>query len=287
MWILFSLLTAISLATSDALTKRALASRDEYFIAWTRILLALPLLLVSLCFVEVPDLDRTFWLATLCALPLEILAIILYTRALKVSPISLTMPFLALTPVFLIVTAYLIVGERVSVYGGVGIALMAVGGYTLHFHKIKHSLLEPVKSIFREKGSVLIIIVAVIFSINASLGKLAIEHSSPVFFGGLYFVLVFIAFTPIAFLKSREPMTTMKKDIKALVWIGVTYGMMILFHMIAVSMINVAYMVSIKRTSLLFSVVFGHFLFKEEKIAEKAAGAAIMFAGFVIIVLSG
>ena len=85
MWIIYSLLTALTLATSDALTKRALVSRDEYFIAWTRILFALPLLLTSLCFVEIPHLDRTFWLATLCALPLEIVAIILYTRALKIS----------------------------------------------------------------------------------------------------------------------------------------------------------------------------------------------------------
>jgi drug/metabolite transporter (DMT)-like permease len=286
LWIIYSLLTALSLATSDALTKRALASGDEYFIAWARILFALPLLLTGLCFVEIPSLDRTFWLATFCALPLEIVAIILYTRALKVSPITLTMPFLALTPVFLIVTSYLIVGERVSAYGGIGIAIMAIGGYTLQFHKMQHSLIEPFKAIFREKGSVLIIIVAFIFSITASLGKLAIEHSSPVFFGGFYFVLVFIAFTPVVFLKSRQPIKIMKKDVKALAWIGATYGMMIFFHMIAVSMSNVAYMVSIKRTSLLFSVVFGHFLFKEEKITEKAIGAFIMFTGFVWIVLS-
>lgn len=285
MWIIYSLLTAVTLATSDALTKRALASRDEYFIAWARILFALPLLLTGLCLGEIPELDSTFWLATLCALPLEIVAIILYTRALKISPITLTMPFLALTPVFLIATSYLIVGERISAYGGIGIAIMAVGGYTLHFHTAKYSLVEPVKSILREKGSVLMIIVAFIFSITASLGKLAIEHSSPVFFGSFYFILIFIVFTPIAFFKSRQSMKITKNEVMPLVWVGVTYGMMILFHMIAVSISTVAYMVSIKRTSLLFSVVFGHFLFKEEKITEKAIGACIMFIGFVLIVL--
>jgi len=286
MWIVYSLLTAVTLATSDALTKRALAARDEYFIAWARILFALPLFLAALSFVEVPSLDGTFWFATLCALPLEIIAIILYTKALKVSPITLTMPFLALTPLFLIVTAFLIVGERVSVRGGLGIAVMAAGGYTLHLHRMRHSLIEPVRSIFREKGSVLMIIVAFIFSITASLGKLAIEHSSAVFFGSLYFVLVFLAFTPVVLIKSREPVKILKKDIPALASIGLTYGLMILFHMVAVSISNVAYMISIKRTSLLFSVLFGHYMFKEKNIAEKAIGAAIMFIGFVIIVLS-
>ncbi len=44
MWVTLSLLTAFSLATSDALTKKVLRSRDEYFVAWIRLLFALPLL---------------------------------------------------------------------------------------------------------------------------------------------------------------------------------------------------------------------------------------------------
>ena len=192
MWIIYSLLTAFSLATSDALTKRALVSRDEYFVAWTRLLFALPVLVPILFFIEIPSLDRTFWIATLSALPLEIAALILYTKALKVSPLSLTMPFLALTPLFLIIMAYVIVGESVSIYGGIGIMLVALGSYTLNLHKMKYALLEPVKAIFREKGSVMIILVAFIFSITASLGKIAIDHSSPLFFGSFYFHLTFL-----------------------------------------------------------------------------------------------
>jgi drug/metabolite transporter (DMT)-like permease len=38
--------------------------------------------------------------------------------------------------------------------------------------------------------------------------------------------------------------------------------------------------------SLLFSILYGHFLFKEEKIAERVIGGIIMFIGFVLVVLS-
>ncbi len=286
MWIIYSLLTAFSLATSDALTKRALVSRDEYFVAWTRLLFALPVLVPILFFIEIPSLDRTFWLATLSALPLEIAALILYTKALKVSPLSLTMPFLALTPLFLIIMAYVIVGESVSIYGGIGIILVALGSYTLNLHKMKYALLEPVKAIFREKGSVMIIFVALIFSITASLGKVAIEHSSPFFFGSFYFILITILFTPIAMVKNRGGLKISKKDILPLSSIGVTFALMIIFHMLAMSLVNVAYMISIKRTSLLFSILYGHLLFREGKIAEKALGAIIMLLGFVLIVIS-
>ncbi len=286
MWILYALLTAVLLATSDALTKRALSSRDEYFVAWARLLFSLPVLVVSLMFVEIPHLDRTFWLATLCALPLEITAIILYTKALKVSPLSVSMPFLALTPLFLIVISFIILGEKVSLGGSIGILLMAIGSYTLNFHEVRKTFMEPFKAILREKGSVMMIIVAFIFSITASLGKMAIEHSSPVFFGSFYFVLLTLLFTPIALHKNKGSLTITGKDIGPLAAIGITYSVMIIFHMLAMSMANVAYMISIKRTSLLISILYGHFLFKEEKIAEKAVGGIIMFAGFLLVVFS-
>jgi uncharacterized membrane protein len=284
MWIVYSLLTAIFLATSDALTKRALASRDEYFVAWARLLFALPVLLTSLLFIEIPPLNKTFWIAALSAVPLEITAIILYTKALKVSPISLTMPFLALTPLFLIIISYVIAGEEISFSGGVGIFLMAVGSYMLNLHKIRQSIIEPVKAVMNEKGCVLMIIVAFIYSMTSSLGKVAISNSSPVFFGSFYFTILAVVFTPIALIKNREKIRISRKDIAPLSAIGVTQALMIILHMTAMSMTKVAYMISVKRTSLLFSVMYGYFLFKEEKIGEKSLGAVIMLVGFALIV---
>jgi len=286
MWIIFALLTAFLLATSDALTKRVLASRDEYFVAWARLVFALPVFLICLLIADTPHLNKNFWIAILCALPLEIITIILYTKALKISPISLTMPFLALTPLFLILTSYLIVGEKVSLTGSIGILLIASGSYTLNINKAKDSLIAPVKAIFKEKGSVMMIIVAFIFSLTSSLGKMAIENSSPVFFGSFYFLLITFLFTPIAMAKNKTKIAITKKDIITLIPIGITYSLMIICHMYAMSLTKVAYMISVKRTSLLFSIFYGFLLFKEEKIRERALGGIIMFAGFVLIVLS-
>ncbi|MEK6527309.1 MAG: DMT family transporter [Nitrospirota bacterium] len=286
MWIIYALLTAFLLATSDALTKRVLASRDEYFVAWARLVFALPVFLICLLIADIPHLNKNFWVATLCAMPLEIITIILYTKALKISPISLTMPFLALTPLFLILTSYLIVGEKVSLTGSIGILLIAAGSYTLNINKAKDSLIAPVKAIFKEKGSVMMIIVAFIFSLTSSLGKMAIENSSPVFFGSFYFLLITFLFTPIAMAKNKNKIAITKKDIITLIPIGITYSLMIICHMYAMSLTKVAYMISVKRTSLLFSIFYGYIIFKEEKISERLAGSIIMLAGFVIIVLS-
>ena len=96
------------------------AARDEYIVAWLRLLSSVPYLLIALFIIEMPETDSTFWAALITALPLEVTAFILYIRALKESPLSLTIPFLAFTPVFLIVTSFLILGELPDKSGAAG-----------------------------------------------------------------------------------------------------------------------------------------------------------------------
>jgi len=285
-WVLLSLISAFTLATSDALTKRALAHSNEYLVAWFRLLFSIPLLFVLLLFVPIPKLDYEFYKAFILALPLEIIAIVLYIKALRISPLSLTLPFLSLTPVFLIVVSYVILGEKVSFQGGIGIILIAVGSYTLNLHKIKGGIFEPFRAITKEKGSVLMIIVATIFSITSSLGKMAIEHSSPMFFGFTYFMAVTFFFTPIALRMGRLELKSFisERRYKALLIPGLFFSVMIASHMIAVSLAKVAYMISIKRTSLIIGVLYGYLFFKEKKIRERLTGATLMFIGFVMIV---
>ncbi|BCB95882.1 hypothetical protein JZK55_08040 [Dissulfurispira thermophila] len=287
LWVLLSLIAAFSLATSDALTKRALLLHNEYLIAWLRLLLSLPVLLASLLFIPVPQLDRDFYISFLTALPLEIIAIILYIKALKISPLSLTLPFLSLTPIFLIIVPYIILGEKVSFVGAMGVLLIAAGGYTLNLKEFKKGILEPFAAIKREKGSIFMIIVALIYSFTSSLGKRAIEHSSPIFFGATYITLLVIVLTPIALYKGRGELRVIFRNgaIKSTILPGMLQSVMIISHMIAMSLTEVAYMISVKRLSLLIGVFYGYLFFKESGIRERMIGTILMLIGFVLIVL--
>jgi len=77
---------------------------------------------------------------------------------------------------------------------------------------------------------------------------------------------------------------TAEKQYKALILPGFFYSMMIASHMTAISLTKVAYMISLKRTSIIIGVIYGYLLFREKNIRERLAGAVIMFAGFVMIV---
>ena len=283
-WIVLSLISAFTLATSDALTKKVLSRSNEYIVAWLRLVFSLPLLFMSLLFIPLPGLDKYFYIAFFVSLPLEILSIILYMKALRLSPLSITLPFLALTPVFLIFASYFILGEKVSLRGSLGIFLIASGSYTLNISKIKEGIFEPLKVITKEKGSLLMIGVALIYSITSSLGKLAIEHSSPLFFGATYFAAIVLLFTPIALYKGRGKSWGGQRLPQALLLPGIFYSLMVVSHMLAMSLAKVAYVISVKRMSLLIGVFYGYLFFREENIRERFLGAVLMFAGFIMVV---
>ena len=285
-WIFLALVSAFTFATSDALTKKALVRSNMYLVAWFRILFSLPILLSVLLFIPKPHLDSTFYASFAAALPIEILALILYMKAIQASPLSLTLPFLSLTPVFLIVVSYIIVGEKVSLQGFIGIFVLAAGGYVLQFHQVQKGFLEPFKAVLKEKGSLLMICVALIYSMTSSLGKIAIEHSSPLYFGIMYFSAMGILFAPVALWMGRHDLKTFiqQRHFKTLFLPGVFFAIMIMSHMIAISLTKVAYMMSVKRMSIVIGVLYGYLLFREQNIRERMLGACMMFLGFILIV---
>lgn len=285
-WWIVALICAFSLATSDALTKNLLKSCNEYLVAWSRLFYFVPLGFLILYVTPVPEIGDDFYWSVALALPLEMLALVLYVKALKISPLSLTLPFLSLTPVFLLFIPFLILGEVISLWGAVGILLIALGSYALNLQDVRFGLLKPFAAIGREKGSLFMIAVAFIYSMTATLGKSAILASSPIFFGAVYFLLLFTVFTPLMIYKNRYTYReNLLPVLKQSFWPGMFFSLMMITHVLAISMTQVAYMIAVKRISLLIGVAYGYFLFREENIRERLMGAAFMFSGFLMIVL--
>ena len=281
LWILFAFITAFALSTADALSKRALAQSNEYVIAWVREGYALPFIAIAFFFIPIPNLDTTFWISVLILLPLEITALILYVKAIKLSPLSITIPFMALSPVFIIVIAFFLLGELPDTSGFVGILLITIGTYLLNAKASNVGILGPIKAIANEKGSMLMVIVAVIYSITSTIGKIAVQHSSPIFFGFFYPLLLTIVLSMVVGVKGILP-HVISRPVTFLI-IGIFTAIMILSHFLAISMADVAYVISVKRTSLIFSVLYGRLIFKEINVTERLLGSILMLAGIVSI----
>jgi len=186
MWLPLSLSTAFLLATADALTKKFFGDLSAYEMGLARLFFSLPFLVSAYFFIGPASPDRTFWLCIAAGLPLEAAAFFSYMKALKASPLSLSLPFLAFSPLFMIVTGRIVLGERIGAAGCAGIALIVAGSYLLNLSQASLGPLAPFKAVLKEPGSRYMLFAAFLYSFTSVIGKKAIEHSSPLFFSAVH-----------------------------------------------------------------------------------------------------
>lgn len=287
LWFILAIATALCVATGDALTKKFFGRFSPYDMAIASSIYSLPFLVVYVFFIPIPQLDTVFWWIACILIPLDTFAFYLYMKAIKLSPLSLSIPFLSFTPVFMILTGFIVLGEVPNSWGIIGIGFVVAGSYLLNVTQVKYGYFAPFRAILREPGSILMLVVAFIYSFLAVLGKKAIQHSSPLFFG--FFFLAALDITTLIFFPFLEKIRW--RDILKVPVKGLSVGLMLflhaLFHCLAINMIEAVYMIAVKRMSILFSVVYGWILFKESDISARMLGALFMFAGVVFIILLG
>ncbi|MDH3393628.1 MAG: DMT family transporter [Desulfobulbaceae bacterium] len=286
-WPVLSLGSAFFLATADAITKRYLAGCRPGETTLIRFGSIAVLMSPCLFMGPWPNLPVEFWELLAIAVPIEILAMWLYMKAIRASPLSHTLPYLAFTPVFNVLTGYLGLGETVSPVGFTGILLVVCGAWLLNGEKASdgsNGFLAPFKVIIREEGSRLMLITAALYSVNSVLGKALLGYAPPLFLGSFYFLLIASVAGIVFIRKGDGTWQSMRKHPWAIFFVGIFMTAMILTHFYAVTRIEVAYMIAVKRTSLLFGILYGAWLFQEKGLVRHLAAGALMIAGVFLIV---
>lgn len=248
---------------------------------------SVPLCGIVLLFIDMPEIGAGFFPALSWLLPVNLIAIILHFRAIHVSPLSLTIPFLSFTPVFVIFTGNLFLDEHLNPIGILGMLLVVLGGYVINLDAVRHGFLGPVKTIWHEPGSAMMLAVAALYSLCAVGGKLLILNSSPLFAGMSLYSLYGVCLTVILVGVGKAKLSTVLRRPLLGLGAGAIVSLEVIFHNLAISLIAAAYMVTIKRMAGFFSVVYGRLLFKEHGIRYRFMGTAIMIAGAAIIALYG
>jgi len=271
------------------MTKRLLYRADDRVVAWATLLFALPWLSLGLLFSGWPALTWAFWGRVAVLVPLELTAYLCYLRAIRISPLSLTVPFLALTPLLTVFTGWLFLGETVSGIGFLGVMAMTVGAYVLQVELVPQGLLEPIRAMFRTPGIRLMMVTAVLYSITAPVGKQAIVLAGPEAFPFIYFSVDVMVLTGFAW-RGAQPSGGLAAAVRPQ-WVlfgltGLVIGGMLLTHCVGIAQAPVAYFIAIKRLSLLVSVLYGGLFFKEEKFLQRFLGVLLMVLGVALITLS-
>jgi drug/metabolite transporter (DMT)-like permease len=297
-WFLLALLCAFSLASADAATKRWLQEYSARELALVRFSLTGLLLLPMLAGMPAwSDLPAAFWGWMLLMWPLEIAAMLLYMAAIRDHPLSLTVPFLAFTPVFVLGIANWLLGERIPPMGTAGVALVVLGAWLLNVGHARRndwrSWLAPLAAILWEPGSRMMLAVAMLYAVTATLGKAALAYLPPEQFGAFYFLTLGLLMPLVLALPLgtgrteraplRRALLKLLRRPRAVLAVAALNALMIVTHFAALQRVEVAYMIAVKRSSLLFGILYGVLLFREPGLRSRLPAGAVMLGGVIVI----
>jgi len=286
-WFLLSLAAAFLMATNSAYMKRYFSDISPWDMCIIPFMYSMPMCGMGLLFIEKPEIGEGFYPAMSYVLPLTMVAIILHFRAIRISPLSLTLPFLSFTPVFVLFMGDLLLDEKLSSMGIVGMLLVVAGGYVINLDSAKHGVLGPIRATYREPGSALMLVVAALYAFGSVGGKVMIINSSPLYAALLLFFLLGILIPLVLIGVGKASLRTVTQRPLLGLGTGLIVFTEIICHNLAMSMIAAAYMITIKRMAGIFSVMYGWLLFGEVGIRYRFIGAVIMTAGAAFIALYG
>ncbi|MBE9080351.1 EamA family transporter, partial [Romeria aff. gracilis LEGE 07310] len=281
LWFLFASLTACFEALKDATGKQSLRTLDEYSVLLGFMTVGVAVLLPVVLIVGIPPIGPNYGYALLVGGSLNILSFTLYVRAIKLADLSLTVPLVTLTPLFLLVTSPLIVREWPTGFDAAGVVLLVMGSYVLNRRVGDRDFWAPLRAMVQNSGSRLMLCVAFLWSITSNFDKIGVQNSSPLFWAISLFAVIAAGMLP--FVLRRGGLAQLWSQAKFLGLTGCFNAAGIGFQMLALPLAPVTQVIAVKRMSTLLSVLLGHFVFGETGLRERFLGAGIMVLGVVLM----
>jgi len=208
--------------------------------------------------------------------------------ALKNLQISNALPLLALTPGFVAIFAFFLLGESLKATEIIGLLSLITGTYILESKNLGE-ILFPLRVFFRSKYHRYVLAALLLFTASSIMDKMLLVkmNLSPISltaFQHLFFAFIFTA-VYISFKKNREKILPnfKKKDILwivliSLLTIGYRYT-----QVVSISLASVALTLAVKRTSVLWATIIGGKIFKDSNLLKKIIAVSFILLGAILI----
>jgi uncharacterized membrane protein len=256
---------------------------DEFITAWSSRVFGLPVLAAALLYTGIPQINPMYLFILIPQSLVIAFTSILIAKAYKESEASIVTPMFALSPVLVVGTSFLILGETLSMTGIIGVLLIALGTYVLKLKGV-NTVLEPFRKLSKERGVQLIMIVILIYSITANTDKIGVKMTSPVLWPLSVYALSSLFMLPVMMKKSSNWKSQVKTSWKPLALLGGLGGLSIILQMTAFKLTLVTYVIAIKRFSIPITLLISYILLNErDDFPQRLIGSLIMVAGAVLI----
>lgn len=204
-----------------------------------------------------------------------------YFKALQLGDINKVVPIDKSSTVLTILLAAILLGEKITLYSGIGIALIAVGTFLMIEKKdVKNDVPKNKRWIFYALGS------AVFASLTAILGKIGISDIESNLGTAIRTGVVLVMSWVMVFVtgKQKEINRISKKELLFICLSGLATGGSWLCYYKALHDGLASVVVPIDKLSILVTILFSYIVF-HEKLSKKTAFGLVLTVGGTLLML--
>lgn len=213
----------------------------------------------------------------------------LSSKVLRHMEISSFEPLYNLNPLFLLVLAYFVLGEKISSIQLFGIGVLLVGAYVLRVDHNITNLKKPFIDLFKSKYTRLFFLVLIFSSFVAMGEKYFIAGISPVTLLLLFYIFETFNLT-ILLCVLHDGLSGIKHGIKKagkeIFLVSFLATLSNLSYYFSLSLAYVSLVLPIQKTGTLFATIIGGRFFKEKDLLQKTVACVIMIIGATLVILS-
>jgi drug/metabolite transporter (DMT)-like permease len=288
MWVGLALLSALCQVLRNMSMKHLGHSLDETINVWGRFTFLLPFTAGFVLWQGIPPLRPGFWLYVGLFGVSQTAATLSLAKALHLAEISLVTALWKVSLLFLVVFAFLSLGEKPSYLGLLGILVSLAGVYVLNIQKSRRSLWAPVHALFVEPGLRWTLLAAVLYAPTVVLIKQAIMRSDAYFANLMAYLAASLVILPLALWRSAGHFAQVPRHWPSFVGMGLFACLGSVSHSLAYQLTLTSYVEAVKQAEVLFALGLGYVVFQERtRVRAILPGSLIILLGMVLLQLSG
>ncbi len=226
-----------------------------------------------------------FFILAVCAVPLEYLITYFQTKSYQESEQSLVGPLWGTSTLFALPLGVVFLGEIPTVWGLCGVLIAAGGTMLLGWEAGTANPWSAVLNILRDRGAYYMLTAALCGAIATIIAKYAFMYGSP-----LLYLLAISVLTGILGVRgaiTRDAVASIRGRGLRIAFLTLTSSVLLITHFVGLGLLPAAYFLSIKRSSVVFDVLVGKLLNKDQNFLARLPGALLIFGGVALTLLKG
>jgi len=263
-------------------------SLDDTVNVWGRFTFLLPFIAGFVLWHGIPPLQPGFWGYVLLFGVAQTAATLSLAKALRLSDISIVTSLWKLSLIFLVIVAFLTLGEVPSLLGLAGVLVSMLGVYVLNIQKSRLSVWAPLRELFVDRGLRFTLLAAVLYAPSVVLIKQIIVRSDAYFANLMAYSAASLIILPLALRRASKQFLEIPRHWPSFVGMGLFACLASVCHSLAYQLTLTSYVEAVKQAEVLFALVIGYLVFQErERVWSILPGSLIILAGMVLLQLGG